>query len=160
MWRLSLVLTVSVLSGCDECRTAADCDDGIFCNGEEHCGGLFGPCGLSSPTNSEFACSCSTLAYNPCSNPTPVCNELDDTCNGCTAAADCDDGIDCTDDACDASTGECINDRVDANCGEGEVCFVSLGQCVPGDCVNLADCTEPTPVCDHRDGRMVCVPRR
>jgi hypothetical protein len=33
---LVLVVTLTALSGCP-CRTDADCDDGLFCNGAERC---------------------------------------------------------------------------------------------------------------------------
>ena len=157
MWRFSLVLAVFVLSGCvpDECEKDADCDDGIFCNGQERCSGLFGPCGVSPSVNSEFACACQP-PRDPCRNSTPVCNELDDTCHACTTNADCDDGIVCTNDSCDASTGECLNAHDDANCGEREVCHVHSGQCVPGDCASAEVCAEPTPLCLLSNGRYVC----
>ena len=60
-----------------ECVTAADCDDGLFCNGDESCVGE--------------ACQPGT---DPCE---PLfCDEGGDTCFAeCAADADCDDGLWC-----------------------------------------------------------------
>jgi hypothetical protein len=98
-------------------------------------------------------------------------------CNGfercilgsCTAGEpiECDDGVDCTIDACQEPTGACLYTPVDSACDDAaacngsETCDVSVG-CVAGapwDCTDGIDCTddvcvepEPpgtTPSCDY-----------
>ncbi len=73
---------------------------------------------------------------------------------GCTQDADCDDGISCTVDVCDLTSGECSVTPDDTVCDDGvgctdDVCDVTNGcQSVANDarCDDLIDCT--TDVCD------------
>ncbi len=69
------------------CTTDADCDDGLFCNGEETC------------VNS--VCQPGT---NPCEED-QICDEENDVCvtEGCQTDDDCAD-----DEFCDTETGECV----------------------------------------------------
>jgi hypothetical protein len=70
----------------------------------------------------------------------------------CTGAADCDDGVDCTGDLCQAD-GSCANVPDNSLCAEFEVCDTELG-CVPtgaecdgpSDCDDGASCTEDSCV--------------
>lgn len=50
------------------CTVAADCNDGIFCNGTEVCNA--GTCAAGT---------------NPCSGNTPLCDEGTDSCSGCAS---------------------------------------------------------------------------
>ena len=56
------------ISPADRCISNADCDDGIFCNGEEYC---------SIDENDVASCYDRT---NPCTNNPVGCNEATDTC--------------------------------------------------------------------------------
>lgn len=79
---------------------------------------------------------------------------------GCTSDTDCDDGVDCTTDVCDAAAGTCTNVADDSVCDNGlfcdgaEVCD-AVNDCIAGDapcdegavCVEeAAECVAPTGV--------------
>ncbi len=75
---------------CTNAANDANCDDGLFCNGPETCNALSG---------------CQTGA-EPCTEPTPVCDEVNDVCLAeCFTNDDCDDGNVCTWGTCQG--GEC-----------------------------------------------------
>lgn len=109
-----LVLCASgmgTLFGCgliDECTTDADCDDGLFCNGQEHCGATHF---LGTPFNTPRHC---LSGFNSCTphdyllgygeethlSREEACNEDEDRCeagNECTNDADCEVGNFCGD---------------------------------------------------------------
>lgn len=129
-------------SGCGKCQSDSDCDDGIFCNGVEVCGSMFG----------NFCVG----GGNPCANPTPVCDEDQDTCHACTDDQSCDDGIACTDDFCNAATGECSHIENDAKCPVGHLCEVRTG-CYRGECRSDEDCAPPTPRCGNTGRGPSCL---
>ncbi len=122
----------------------ADCNDGLYCNGEEEC------LGINECTDPEDI-DCSYLD-DQCSQG--VCNEDNDNCE--TQAANeslsCDDGLFCTiDDQCD--DGVCSGDVRD--CGDGVSCTVDSCDEVNDIIVHTAndslcdddvDCTDDT--CD------------
>lgn len=77
----------------------------------------------------------------------------------------CSDGLDCSDDACNLTTGECVHDRSacvcenDSNCDNGDPCdgqerCRSDGTCVSGEAIVCERGLDPcNPVaCDKRDG--------
>lgn len=154
---------------CIECRTAIDCgetgnecseftcdvgnntcveqdrtdgvsctDDGSFCSGAEIC--QAGTCGS---------------AGDPCSGPTPFCDEGDDVCVECESSSDCDDGNACNGSELCVVGGVCEL-GTSITCGTNEVCedpagdcvcapgFVDdgSGSCVPADCVDNVDCND------------------
>jgi cysteine-rich repeat protein len=75
---------------CTNIPNDANCDDGLFCNGPETCNALSG---------------CQSGAA-PCTEPTPICDEINDVCLAeCFTNDDCDDGNVCTWGTCEA--GEC-----------------------------------------------------
>ncbi len=87
---------------CVECLENADCDDGLFCNGEETC--------------SSGACQTGT---SPCTE-SQECDEDADECINpaeCEADADCDDGLfcngeeTCVDGECQAGTAPCTAEQ-------------------------------------------------
>lgn len=151
---MSLVLCgwIVTVSGCyfvGECRRDADCDDGNFCNGQEHCQltviplvGGSGVCIESYPPT-------------PCSNPTPVCDEVSRDCLPCESDADCDDRIACTDDVCDPVTG-CLAVRNDLNCPSGSFCATGSG-CVVGQCQSNHDCPPLMFCVETEAGNFQCV---
>lgn len=57
----------------------------------------------------------------------------------CETSADCDDGVDCTFDSCEA--GECEHRPEDALCEDGETCDAESG-CVGGGCTDDDDCDD------------------
>lgn len=57
----------------------------------------------------------------------------------CVRDSDCDDGIECTNDAC--RTGACVFTPDDTECGDGERCSAAAG-CVPIRCASDAECSD------------------
>jgi uncharacterized protein (TIGR03382 family) len=139
---------------CEDCTTDADCDDGRFCNGVETCDPETGNC-----LPGEARCG-----------PEQVCDEDNDTCwecetdrncddgiycNGAEACVGgkcrpgeypCDDGIDCTVDACDEEQDACDFIPDDFACDDGDEC--------------TQDACDSAAGCDNRwidsDGDGVC----
>ena len=74
----------------------------------------------------------------------------------CSTAADCDDGVDCTDDSCDEVNGSCLNVANDANCpDDGLFCTGNEFCDAVNDCSSTGDpcsteetCYEVTDSCD------------
>ncbi len=156
--------------GCDEVGDAcvhepdhALCDDGLFCNGAERCDGLAG-C-LPAPAAAcddgvdctvdecdEEADSCSQRPDDGLCDDGLWCNgtERCDALAGCLPgpAPDCDDGVRCTVDECDAVSDSCSQRPDDGLCDDGrwcngaERCDAQAG-CVAG----AAPC--PAAVCDE-----------
>ena len=124
----------------DSCAHAPDdgaCDDGLFCNGAETCSAESG-CEAGVAPNCGDAVGCTTDA---CDEAADACTHTpDDTvcndglfCNGaetCDMAEDCvngaavvcDDGVGCTEDACDEVTDACVSTPDDAHCDNGLFC--------------------------------------
>ena len=118
-----------------ECAEDADCDDGLFCNGNETC-----RTGL-----------CMDEA-DPCVDPAH-CDEADDVCFECVDNAECDDANDCTTDECISDA--CVNTPVadDTPCPDGIFCN-GVETCQAGACTDQADpcideahCDEDADVC-------------
>ncbi|MHC4090376.1 MAG: right-handed parallel beta-helix repeat-containing protein [Planctomycetota bacterium] len=106
---------------CEECLDDMDCDDGLFCNGDELCvtGMCFwgtAPCAAqfcdevidvceSCVTNAECddglfcngseQCVGGLCFEGPLPCPAHLCNEEAEACDGCVATSDCDDGLFC-----------------------------------------------------------------
>ena len=108
MWRFIFVLAslVALSLGCfrqpDECTTSADCDDGIWCNGEESCRHESDAFLLVGPGVGPLVC---VRGGNPCcrlrqglSFCDTLCVEDEQTClqgNECQSHEDCDDDLAC-----------------------------------------------------------------
>jgi len=119
-----------------DCVTAADCADGIFCNGAETCVDKTcqpgaNPCPDDDIfCNGEETCSEETDACghagNPCST-TLICDEDRGACVGCVEDVDCDDGLFCNgaetcfDNVCQAGT---------YPCPEGVACNEDADECL------------------------------
>ena len=140
------------------------CDNGLFCDGVETCDAKDG-CQAGTPPDCADGVDCTA---DSCDGGTDMCvNSPDDslcdngvfcdgaeTCdvtNGCQPGTppDCDDGVDCTTDSCDAATDMCVNSPDDGLCDNGvfcdgvETCDVTNG-CqagTPPDCGDGVDCT-------------------
>lgn len=61
----------------------------------------------------------------------------------CSEIVSCDDGVDCTNDFCDAAAGECVHEPSDGECDPGQTCDPDRG-CVGGatPCSGDEDCTD------------------
>jgi len=97
------------------------CPDGLFCNGEEKCNAT----GICNPG-----------AGNPCAALGLTCVEDDGGKCQCESDAECNDGDNCTDDAC--VDGGCQNAA--AVCAAGTFCDPADGACVA--CLVNADCND------------------
>ncbi len=126
---------------CEEfsCTSDADCDDGIACT-TNSCNAATGDCiffNVDARCNDGLFCSGTSTCDpsdadadadgclntgNPCANPTPVCNEATDACEGCWSNADCNDGIACTNDTCDGGSGFCTHVPDDNLCPDPGLC--------------------------------------
>lgn len=118
-----------------ECTTAADCSDGMACNGIERC--EFGACLDGTP---------------------PVCDDgvacTNDLCmgSGCTytpISSRCDDGVACTIDTCTAAG--CSSVPNDSLCGSGQRC-TSTGCMATGGCAE-SPCRLVPPQCGCSAGQ-------
>ena len=131
----------------DGCGSDLECDDGLWCNGEERCNG--GACRGGEAPDCDDGVSCTADSCNEASdtcNQVPADELCDDgswctgveTCDaigGCRSSGppDCDDGVGCTVDSCDAGIDGCANTPQDVDCGVGEICDVAEDcVCDPG----------------------------
>jgi hypothetical protein len=152
------------LDRCTNTPSDALCDDGLVCNGAETCdaaGGCFDGSNLDCDDGiactddacTERAGGCTHAAVDARCDDGLFCNgtETCDTARGCTDGADpdCDDGVDCTDDACDERADLCVSTPDDGACDDRrfcngeEICDAALG-CMDGtavDCTDAFDCT-------------------
>ncbi|HEY3242334.1 MAG TPA: hypothetical protein VGM03_03200, partial [Phycisphaerae bacterium] len=113
------------------------CDDGSFCDGVEICDATLG-CQAGTPPNCDDSIGCTADVCSDAANAclhTPDDAACDDGafCNGaetCVAGLgclvgmppDCDDGVPCTVDSCDAALNTCVHTPLDALCDDGTVC--------------------------------------
>lgn len=148
------------------CGADAECDDGLFCTGQESCVG--GSCAKGIPVacaadGDDVDCTvarCDEAARGCVSAPSDDLCDDGAFCNGlelCDPVADCqpgatvvcDDGIDCTQDQCREDLKSCGGfpqpDLCDDAlfCNGFETCDLTLG-CIPGPlpCDDGAACTE------------------
>ena len=117
------------------------CDDGVFCNGEEHCGN--GACVSSgNPCNEGDDNVC-----NDCSETTDSCIQPEGTICDASAAGDCRSSDKCND------SGECVSDLLpdDTPCTSDEnSCTEDV--CQSGECVhNAVEDADGDGICDGED---------
>ncbi len=161
----------------------APCDDGILCNGAEVCApddpaADANGCAASDPPDCDDGVSCT---IDTCSEGAGGCEHTPDAsvcadgtfCNGdevcdptmdCIAGAapDCDDGVACTVDSCDAGADACAHGPDDSLCRDATVCdgdetCDAIAGCVAGTPVDCGDgiscttdrCLEPSAMCEH-----------
>ncbi|HXC49543.1 MAG TPA: hypothetical protein VN634_01545, partial [Candidatus Limnocylindrales bacterium] len=114
---------------CNEATNACDggdgnvCDDGLFCNGTDICGGG----------------TCSQHSGDPCTGGSVCqdsCNEAADTCNDDLGSACTTDGNVCTDDECNGA-GTCVHNNNTAPCSDGLFCN-GPDTCAGGTCSSHA----------------------
>jgi hypothetical protein len=126
------------------CRTNAECDDRVFCNGTEQC--VAGVCRPGIPVACDDGVECTRDSCDEGMGGT--CSNVPDN-SRCTAPATCDLRRGCTATMC----------RTNEECDDRNVCN-GTEQCVAGACVS-----SPPPVCndgiacteDRCDPRVGCV---
>lgn len=151
--RLGVLCAVTLfIAGCpgsmgqmagDECSEDGTCDSGDVC-APLMCDGDSNTCvEAADPCDEGFVCSADV---DDDGNAVAVCS--------CDGDDDCDDGDNCTTDACDTDTGVCSNVAVE--CPEGQVCDADTGECVDEGCMSDADCDDmdncTDDVCDTDTG--------
>lgn len=131
-----------------KCRTNADCDDSVFCNGAEICG-VDGSCsspGNPCPLDDGLWCN---------GTETDVCNEELQECEHVNAPCE-DDGLWCNgEDVCNENTDTCTNSGPPCSddgqfCNGEETCDDEKDDCVSsGDpCEADEQCNETTDTCE------------
>jgi len=122
------------------CTSDLDCDDGLFCNGDETCNTGTGVCEAGTPVS--------------CSSPTPYCDETLETCVECLTSAQCSDGDVCNGtEACVAGVCE---DGTPLTCDDEVAC--TDDSCVPASgCQHVDNCTGGK-VCNHTTGNCERAP--
>lgn len=115
--------------GARRCARPADCDDGVACTRDTCL--VDGTC-RSTPQDDQCPSGQRCLATG-CGTGAPP--------GSCRTAADCDDRLDCTEDACSAS-GQCVNVAQNARCGTGRVCRAGMGCVAERPCSSDADCDD------------------
>ncbi len=165
------------------CVSDAECDDGLFCNGDETCtGGACvegtAPCSGDTPVCDEDLDLCVACSSDDdCGGDTPFCDTAQNLCVACLADGDCDDSLfcngaeTCTDGACGEGTDPCqgatpVCDEaqdictppectVDGDCDDGLFCN-GPETCADGSCADgAAPCGGDTPICDEADDTCV-----
>lgn len=171
----------------DMCVHAPDngeCSDGQFCNGSERCDPLLG-CQPGTPPNCTDGSACTIDA---CDETTDTCthvpNDLacdngmfcdgSESCDpvlGCVSgpAPNCNDGVDCTNDACNEAKNMCTHTPKNGLCNDGLFCngveaCDPVNGCQAGtapDCKDGIGCTtdscnEATDMCQHQPSNSVC----
>ncbi|RJP38613.1 MAG: hypothetical protein C4547_04350 [Phycisphaerales bacterium] len=171
------------------CRSDADCDDGVFCNGREVCQSD-GTCADGPPCESDICPDC------VCSESLRLCTMIPP----CASSTDCDDGlfcngqeqcvdggcvpgepVDCGDDPCSEALRACerclcesdedCTDGVFCNgqevcedcacrpgappCPEGEECDELTGECSACPCDSDADCDDGL-ICNGTETCVAC----
>ena len=123
--------------------TPKDCDDTLYCNGEESCDPLTGVCLSGSPPDTDDDIDCTEDSCDEESDL--LVNEPDDGA--------CDDSNPCTDDACVAGAG-CQNIPNTAACDDLDHCTLA-DTCLEGVCGGAPKLCDDTLYCN---GLEVCNP--
>jgi hypothetical protein len=111
------------------CASAAECDDGVFCNGTETCPAGFCVQGPEPTCSDGISCTddrcdagrdaCASDPRDAACDDRVFCNgeERCDVARGCVAGVvpACADGLACSADACDLGKGECAHTPPDAD---------------------------------------------
>ncbi|MFO1462508.1 MAG: vWA domain-containing protein [bacterium] len=129
---------------CVRSNNSDPCNDGLFCNGKDTCGGG----------------SCSIHAGDPCAGGgecADSCDEKADSCNDPAGTVCTDDGNVCTDNQCNGQ-GACVAVNNTASCDDGNLCTIedtcSEGSCQSGEqksCDDGRSCSGDS--CDPKTGQ-------
>lgn len=131
------------------------CDDGIFCDGENHCNPNTGACFEDPPINCSSPLFCSNFFHDcvecetnaQCAAPRPYCNSVG-VCVECESNSQCQDGSFCSGtETCDTGSGQCL-DAPNVNCPKtcfrgptpGATCTTDANCGAGGNCVGF--CSE------------------
>ncbi len=139
---------------CTHAASNAACDDGLFCT-DDVCDPVQGcqhpahSCadGVACTTDAcdEGTDSCTHAASNAACDDGLWCNgaETCDPVGGCQSGTppSCDDGVACTNDACDEVADSCAHAPSDAACGDGNACTTDT-------CDPLLGCRHTAVTCD------------
>lgn len=152
-----------------QCTTSSDCDDGLYCNGDESClGGACqrgdavdctdsNPCTRDSCSESDRACM--HAADGALCDNGIFCDGLEacDLQAGCVARSplDCEDSVPCTIDQCNEETNQCDHAPDSSVCDDGQFCN-GVETCEPAGCVAGALPCDSTGICDEMEDR--CMP--
>jgi hypothetical protein len=146
------------------CSTDPDCDDGLYCNGEETC--VAGTCQNGTSVDCSDGIGCTDDA----------CNEASDACDNVPNNDNCDDGVFCNGvEICDASNDclagtpvTCLDDSLfctgDEICDEvSDACISTGNPCQEGDICNDdqdvcegSSCSNPNGVCEEGEDCSSC----
>lgn len=154
---------------CDHTPDDAACNDGQWCNGPATCDADAGCVAGAAPDCADAvdctidACdeatdSCRHEPNDAACDDGSFCNgtEVCDVLGGCAAgpATDCDDGVDCTTDACSEAADLCLHEPNHAACDDGTWCngteTCTSDGCDPGE----PPCEAPA-VCDESVDRCI-----
>jgi hypothetical protein len=131
------------------CARDEDCQNGLFCDGEERC--PYGFCTRGSLPDCSDGVNCT---IDTCNEETDGCDhEVDDAAcddsNPCTddsctvetdtcvnAPIDCSDDVNCTLDTCDTSTGACEHTVTDLACDDSDACTIDTCDVETDTCAN------------------------
>ncbi len=98
-----------------------------------------------------------------CGGSMPICDVATNSCVACRTGADCDDGNDCTVDACVASSCTSTASPAGTMCAGGVCDGLSPAMCLP--CIDTmagagtdAGCSASAPLCISAGGTSICVP--
>ena len=164
-----------VTDACDNTPNDSLCDNGLFCDGSETCHEVndcqaeSDPCPGQSCDEDGDSCGC--LVDADCIDGL-FCNGVE-TClaGSCQAGTPpvCDDGVGCTVDSCNETTGSCENTSSDSLCDNGLFCDGAetcdpLNDCQAGAAVTCSDgigctvdsCNEATDACDNMPNDWLC----
>jgi len=112
-------------NGSTGCSTAADCDDGLACNGTETC--VSGACQPGTPIDCDDSVTCTM----------DKCNEPDGSCTHLADDGLCDNGLFCDGvEYCDTET-DCAS--TGNPCAAGETCNDETDTCVSQTCADITD---------------------
>jgi hypothetical protein len=117
------------------CEVNGDCDDGLFCNGQETCDVGSGICQPGTQPCPETACN--------------HCQESTDSCFDPAGTLCASDGTVCTDDVCNGA-GSCTHVPNTAPCDDGLYCN-GTDTCSGGVCVHSGDPCAPQPCSEELD---------
>jgi hypothetical protein len=119
---------ICIGAGCDN---DTQCDDGLYCNGQETCNETSGQCEVGEPVNCKGW----------------YCDEDNDTCVECLIDRHCDDEEFCNgQETCNEISGRCEDGE--EPCEEPLICDNETESCV--ECLTDRDCGDSdTPYCDN-----------
>jgi MYXO-CTERM domain-containing protein len=133
------------LDDCVDCLAPADCDDANPCTDELCTAGACSHVGNTASCDDGLFCTVvDTCAAGVCAGsgnacPGEICDEAGNVCLECDDAGDCDDGQECTTDACVSGACQSTNVTLGTACENDNVFCNGPEQCVSGECKSLGD---------------------